>query len=48
MTCFIYEMDLRYTRPFASHGRTLSRALWQIKSLSRRKSISSEPLKLLR
>jgi len=48
MTCFIYERELRYTQSFASHGRTLSKTLWQIKSLRRQKPISSEPLKLSR
>mgnify|MGYP001029505167 CR=1 FL=1 len=48
MTYFIYERDLRYTQSFTSHGRSLSRALWRIKSLRRQKPISSEPLKLSR
>jgi len=46
MTCFIYEMGLRYTRSFASHRRTLSKVLWQIKCLRRQKPISSEPSEL--
>jgi len=42
MTCFIYEMGLRYTRSFASDGKALLKALWRIKCLRRQKPISSE------
>jgi len=48
MTYSIYERDHRYTQSFASHGKTLSRALWRIKCLRRQKLISSEPLELSR